>query len=137
MAHHFVDMRARSITVQLIGVDGEPFKEYKDPIDFQDTENLTHTLIELPPPDAYQEFSMKYSSDEKAYFTYTGGLKNVLSFYHCFGESEPGDAGPFYGKFLHGVEEPVRRDVCPIAYNPETNESVICKPCFTAMEIGL
>lgn len=61
-------MHFKGITVEILDANGDVFQEYKDPIDLEDSDNMTQALIELPPPDAGQNFSIRFSSNNGKYF---------------------------------------------------------------------
>lgn len=92
-------MHTRGITVEILRADGEPFQEYKDPLDssLTDTDGMTHALIEIPAPEADQHFSIRYYATDGSYFEENGVSyeDKGLEFRFLFKKTEPeviGDA---------------------------------------------
>lgn len=131
-------MHFKGITVELTGPNGIPFAEYKDPVDFKDTDDMSHVLIELPPPEARQEFAIRYRVSDKTYFAADNvGGKRGFSIRFFFEETERNFLGDFSGKVIFGVRD--NFEVVEEVYygcDKETNKSFYTKPKFARIDVG-
>lgn len=126
-------MLFKGIKVSVINSAGQPFVEYKDAVDFQDSDAISHCLIEVPPVGECQDFTLRYSTDNLDYFE---GRHDLCLTFRCFLTETPSSYYTASGKFLDLGIEKVELKGLRQGYDPVSKEKLYTKLPFVPLEIG-
>ena len=124
-------MHYKGITVELIDVAGQAFKEYKDTAEYDETDEISHALIEVPASDQNQAFMVRCTVNDASYFH----TKNHALLLRCIPEITEPEVDKGAGKFITRANKPKVCEGKAMGYDPTTNQSLYKRLNFAALDI--